>query len=132
MTEKSIGYCGLVCNLCFTDGRCSCKSDNHCGKRLSPDGCYQYNCCTSKGINGCWECKDAPCGIDMMAPEKIKLRAFVRCIKEDGIDKFIEYIKRNKENGVVYHVSGIFGDYDLETEEDVLKLLRYGKKSQTV
>lgn len=60
----------------------------------------------------------------MLAPDKIKLRAFIRCIKEDGIEKFIEYITINKEKGVVYHRSGILGDYDLETEDDVLELLR--------
>ena len=126
LNEQSIAYCGLICDFCYPNGGCSCKSDNHCGKRLSPEGCYQYNCCTAKGLNGCWECNDAPCGIDMLAKDKIKIRAFVRCIKEDGIDEFIKYLTRNKENGVVYHRSGIFGDYDLSTEEEVLQLLRKG------
>lgn len=124
MTEKSIAYCGLLCSFCFPDGRCSCKTDNHCGKRLSPEGCFQYNCCTAKGINGCWECADSPCGKDMLAKDKIKMRAFIRCIKEDGMDAFITYINRNKNEGIVYHRDGIFGDYDLDTEEEVLKLLR--------
>ena len=121
---NSIAYCGLVCGLCSEDGGCNCKSGNHCGKRLSPEGCYQYNCCTARNLNGCWECQDAPCGIDMLAPDKIKMRAFVQCIKEDGVKKFIEYLDANKVKGVVYHRSGILGDYDLSTEDDVLKLLR--------
>lgn len=125
--ENSLAYCGLVCFLCYPNGGCSCKTDNHCGKRLSTEGCYQYNCCTSKKINGCWECKDAPCGIDMLAPNKVKLRAFIRCIKEDGIENFSKYIETNKRRGIVYHQSGILGDYDLETEEAVLRLLRQGK-----
>lgn len=124
MNERSIAYCGLICDFCSPDGGCSCKSDNHCGKRLSPEGCYQYNCCTAKGLSGCWECPDSPCGIDMLAKDKIKMRAFVRCIKEDGMDKFIEYINQNKEKGVIYHREGVFGDYDLPTEEEVLDLLR--------
>lgn len=124
MSEQSIAYCGLICNLCNPEGKCSCKSDNHCGKRLSPEGCYQYNCCTMKGINGCWECQESPCGKDMLAKDKTKMRAFVRCIKEDGINNFIEYIKRNQQEGVVYHRSGIMGDYDLPTEEEILALLR--------
>lgn len=127
LNEQSIAYCGLICDFCYPNGGCSCKSDNHCGKRLSPEGCYQYNCCTDRGLNGCWECNDAPCGIDMLAKDKIKIRAFVRCIKEDGIDEFIKYLNRNKENGVVYHRSGIWGDYDLPTEEEVLQLLRKGE-----
>lgn len=124
MTEKSIAYCGLICGLCDPSGGCNCKSGNSCGKRLSPMGCYQYTCCTQKGINGCWECEQAPCGKDMLAPDKIKSRAFVRCIKEDGIDNFISYIEKSKKRGMVYHKIGIVGDYDLSTEDEVLQLLR--------
>ena len=124
MNENSVAYCGLICSFCSTDGRCSCKTDNHCGKRLSSEGCYQYNCCTSKGINGCWECADSPCGKDMLAIDKIKMRAFVRCIKEEGIQKFIEYLEQNEKDGIVYHRTGVIGDYDLSSESDVLNLLR--------
>ena len=87
---------------------------------------YQHKCCTEKGIEGCWECEQSPCGEDMLAPSKIKMRAFVRCMKEDGIEKFIEYINKNIENGAVYHRSGVIGDFDLDSEEAVLKLLRTG------
>ena len=97
MNERSIAYCGLICDFCYPNGGCSCKSDNHCGKRLSPDGCYQYNCCTAKGLKGCWECPDSPCGKDMLAKDKIKMRAFVSCIKEDGIHNFISYLETIKE-----------------------------------
>ena len=120
----TVAYCGLVCGLCGLGKSCSCKGSNHCGKRLSPNGCHQYNCCAEKGINGCWECQDAPCGRDMLAPEKIKLLAFVRCIKEDGIEKFTSYLAVNQARGIVYHRTGILGDYDLQTEEEVLALLR--------
>jgi hypothetical protein len=131
MAEKNlsntISYCGLICGLCRPDHSCNCKTGNHCGKRLSPQGCYQYNCCREKDIEGCWECEDSPCGIDMMSKEKLKLRAFVRCIKEDGIEAFSQYIVKNAQNGIVYHRNGIFGDYDLDTEEKILNLLRKGK-----
>jgi hypothetical protein len=124
--EKTISYCGLSCGLCNPAGSCNCKTGNHCGKRLSPYGCYQYNCCKAKNINGCWECDEAPCGKDMLAADKVKIRAFVRCIKEDGIVKFSEYLTKNMKNGIEYHRGGIFGDYDLESEDAVLKLLRTG------
>lgn len=128
MTTKEsnnlIAYCGLICNLCQSKATCSCKGKNHCGKRMAPQGCYQYNCCRKKGINGCWECEDAPCDRDMLSVENVKLRAFVRCIKEYGIEQFSRYITINQEKGVVYHRSGITGDYDLKTEDDVLRLLR--------
>lgn len=124
MHENSIAFCGLVCGFCCPDGKCNCKSDNNCGKKLTAEGCFQYNCCTSKGIRGCWECADSPCGKDMLAIDKIKIRAFIRCIKEDGIHKFIGYLEQNEKDGIVYHRSGIYGDYDLSNENDVLRLLR--------
>lgn len=123
---ESVAYCGLICGLCQPSDRCSCRVGNHCGKRLAPGGCYQYDCCRAKGLNGCWECPDAPCGRDMHAAGKIKIRAFITCIREDGLDRFADYVVRNAENGIVYHRSGITGDYDLKTEADVLKLLRTG------
>jgi len=123
---NSIAYCGLLCFLCQPADVCGCRTNNHCGKRLSPEGCFQYNCCVSRGLNGCWECSEALCGKDMLALGKTKMRAFITCIREDGINRFSEYIARNAGNGVVYHRDGIWGDYDLASEEDVLKLLRTG------
>lgn len=122
----SVAYCGLICFLCQPSDICRCRHSNHCGKRLSPAGCHQYNCCTSKELNGCWECPDAPCGKDMLAEGRVKTRAFITCIKEDGMERFSEYIARNAENGIVYHREGIRGDYDLDSEASVLKLLRTG------
>lgn len=124
----SVAYCGLICGLCSQDGSCDCRGNNHCGKRLSPEGCYQYNCCREKGYAGCWDCPKAPCGMDMLAPSKVKMRAFVRAIHEDGMEAFAGYIQRNAESGLVYHRSGILGDYDLDDEEQVLTLLRTGKR----
>ena len=72
-------------------------------------------------------CEKSPCGKDMLAPDKMKMRAFVKCIKEDGIDTFIRYIEANKKLGVIYHRTGVIGDYDLEIEDVVLQLLRRTK-----
>lgn len=62
----------------------------------------------------------------MLAEDKVKMRAFVTCIKEDGLDRFAEYIVRNSERGIVYHRNGVLGDYDLKSEVDILALLRTG------
>ncbi|MDR0306545.1 MAG: DUF3795 domain-containing protein [Chitinispirillales bacterium] len=125
--KKSIAYCGLLCNLCRSDGSCDCRSANHCGKRSSEEGCFQHDCCIENGFTGCWECPDFSCGKDMFNDEHLRLKTFVKCIKEDGIEKFSEYILRNYKNGVVYHRNGYTGDYDLDTEEEILRLLRDGK-----
>jgi hypothetical protein len=54
----------------------------------------------------------------------IRLKAFVRCAKEDGVEKLAEYVLRNQQNGIMY---GHKKDYDgLESEDAVLRLLRIG------
>jgi len=56
----------------------------------------------------------------------IRLRAFARCAKEEGLEKLAEYVLRNQQNGILY---GHNKDYDnLGSEEAVLKLLRTGQK----
>ena len=126
---NSIAYCGLVCEFCHLSDTCDgCKSDNNCcGRHLSTEGCYQYNCCVERGLNGCWECEDFYCKKDMFSnPHDVRLRAFVRCAKEEGVEKLAEYVLKNQQNGIYY---GHQKDYDgLGNEEAVLKLLRTGQK----
>ena len=124
---KSVAYCGLLCCLCRQDGDCDCRLSNQCGKKASPEGCYQYECCQSNGFAGCWECPDAPCDRGMFDDRHLRLKVFVKCIKEDGMASFSRYMLRNTENGILYHRHGYTGDYDLATEEAVLSLLRYGR-----
>lgn len=119
--SESVARCGLICFLCRPPRICNCRANNHC-----KDGCFQYACCESKGLTGCWECPKAPCGEGMLAPDKIKIRAFISCIREDGLEQFAGYIVKNAQNGIVYHRDGIWGDYDLESEDAVLRLLRTG------
>lgn len=129
--ENSIGYCGLICKFCHLADKCDgCKSTkNCCGRHLSENGCYQYKCCINKGINGCWECTEFPCDEDMFGDSHdARLRAFVRCAKEDGVGKLAEYVLLNKQKGVRY---GHNKDYDnLGSEEVVLRLLRTGSKDE--
>jgi hypothetical protein len=127
--SESIAYCGLVCKFCHLADTCGgCKSEtNCCGRHLSEGGCHQYNCCVDKGINGCWECGDFPCGEDMFSEHHdLRLRAFVCCAREEGVEKLAGYVLRNQQNGIIY---GHQRDYDgLGSEEEVLKLLRTGVK----
>lgn len=127
--QDNIGYCGLVCKLCHLACECDgCKSSrNCCGRHLSKTGCFQYKCCVGKGIVGCWECSDFPCDEDMFSKNHdVRLRAFVRCAKEDGIHKLAEYVFNNQQKGIEY---GHNKDYDnLDSEETVLRLLRSGIK----
>jgi hypothetical protein len=127
--SKSIAYCGLVCSLCHLTDQCDgCKSErNRCASSFSKSGCYHYNCCKAKEIDGCWECDDFPCNHDMFSDSHdVRIRAFVRCAKEEGKDKLAEYVVHNQKNGILY---GINKDYDnLGSEEEVLNLLRTGSR----
>ena len=126
---KSIACCGLLCSLCSPDGSCSCRLENQCGKKSSPPGCFQYECCNARGFAGCWECPDFSCDKDMFDDSHLRVKVFVKCIKEDGIDAFSRHILRNLENGILYHRDGYKGDYDLDTEEAICALLRNGKQT---
>ena len=96
-------------------------------QKSSPEGCFQHECCTNRGLTGCWECPDFSCGKGMFDDSHLRLRVFVSCIREDGIAAFSRYIQRNHENGICYHRNGYTGDYDLDTEEAILARLRTGQ-----
>ena len=55
-----MAYCGLACCVCAQNDSCAgCRSDG-CENR---EWCKNRSCCIGKGINGCWECADFPCGV---------------------------------------------------------------------
>lgn len=108
----SVACCGLVCKLCHLADSCDgCGSEeNCCGCRTSYEGCYQYDCCREKGIDGCWECETAPCDKGMFSSEHdVRNRAFIRYIKENGRDKLAERLYSNTQKGIFY---GYGKDYD--------------------
>jgi len=123
---KSIAYCGLICELCHQANECDgCKSEkNNCGKHLSDAGCFQRICCIKKNINDCWECDNFPCDKDMYSNNHDpKIKAFARCIKEDGVENFINCVLENNKRGLDIKYQG---DYDFRNETEVLALLRKG------
>lgn len=110
--SDGIASCGLVCKLCHFANSCNgCRSENNCyGSRKSTEDCYQYNCCTEKGIEGCWECDVAPCDKGMFSESHdVRLRAFIKYIKENGKDKLAERLYFNLQKGIYY---GHGKDYD--------------------
>ena len=90
----------------------------------TPD-CWIRECCVNnKNLEYCYECQEFPCDRDMYSTDyDPKIKAFARCIKEDGVDQFIQYVLDNKERGMDVS-SG--KDYDNKTEKEVLSLLRTG------
>ena len=120
----SIAYCGLVCGRCHLRAECDgCKNTASLCDR--GEVCFQRNCCLEKGLEGCWECADFPCGKDMHGPEyDLRIRAFTAFIKAEGAEALIECLLKNEERGIHY---GLGRDYDgLASEEEVIRLLKTG------
>jgi hypothetical protein len=120
----SIAYCGLVCGRCHLRKECDgCKNTARLCARSKV--CYQRNCCIQKGLQGCWECDEFPCGKDMHGPvHDLRIRAFVAFIKTEGTETLVDCLLRNEGRGINY---GQNGDYDGKTsEEEVIRLLKTG------
>ncbi len=85
--------------------------------------CFQRTCCIQKGLEGCWECAEFPCGKDMHGPpHDLRIRAFVTFIKNEGAGTLIDNLLRNEAQGIYY---GYQRDYDgKRSEEEVIQLLK--------
>lgn len=117
---ESISYCGLICNLCHLADQCDgCHSQNNCcGCKTSPVGCYQYNCCKEKEIEGCWQCEEALCDKGMFgAGHDLRLRVFIEYIREHGKEMLAEKIYFNMQKGIFY---GHGKDYDNLSDEQAV------------
>lgn len=120
----SISRCGLVCALCHSAEKCAgCRSpESLCGKRFSQEGCFQEQCTREKGLDGCWECPQGPCGQDMFSEgHDLRNRVFVRVIRQMGKRWLAERLLDNRQFGIQY---GWKKDYDgLGSEEAIWELL---------
>lgn len=118
-----IAYCGLACCLCSQKESCPGCQNQGCEQS---DKCVHFACCREKGLAGCWECPDFPCGQGMQKNRRIL--TFAKFAKVHGVARLLECLERNRWAGVVYHQpGGLTGDYDLETEEEIMRLLEKGK-----
>jgi len=123
--EKGFAYCGLACCLCGKKDCPGCQADGCPGRKW----CQIPDCCTKKGIPGCYACeKYSVCENPML--RKPKITAFNRCLAEYGETALTAWLERNEKAGVIYHEKDkITGDYDLEKISDILRLIREGKPS---
>lgn len=122
--ELGLAYCGLACSLCSENGECK-----GCQNLEQPcfEGCENFSCVRERGLAGCWECPDFPCGKGMHGSNP-RARAFVKFAQERGVETLLDCLERNARAGVVYHrPGGLTGDYDLETEQEIFSLLEKGR-----
>lgn len=118
--EKDLAMCGLACVLCKDESCPGCKA------RGCENDCSIYTCVSGRGLDGCYQCEDFPCGEGML--QGTRNRAFNRYAREYGKQALLERLQINAENGITYHTpDGTQGDYDtLMTEDEVLRLIRFG------
>lgn len=121
--ELGIARCGLACCLCSENTMCGgCDS----GKCPDKDQCENRQCSISKGIRHCYECKEK-CRKGLLG--KIKPYAFSEFARRYGEGYLLDCLERNEKNGVIYHRSGIHGDYDdFDDLESLIEYIRTGVK----
>jgi hypothetical protein len=121
--ELGIARCGLACCLCSENETCAgCNS----GACLDKEWCENRKCSLEKNIVGCSECNES-CRKGLL--QKIKPYAFNLFIKRYGKDALLDCLEQNEKNGVVYHRSGVNGDYDDFTDvEKLIAFIRTGNK----
>ncbi len=125
--KLGIAYCGLACCLCSENQSCP-----GCGQADTPcfETCENFPCAREKGLAGCWECKEFPCGKGMHGSNP-RARAFVEFAREYGPEKLIECLERNHRAGVAYHYPGkLTGDYDGRSREEIFELLLNGRREK--
>ncbi|WP_315081756.1 DUF3795 domain-containing protein [uncultured Clostridium sp.] len=117
---KGVAYCGLACCVCSENATCAGCRNEGCKDK---EWCKSFNCCTSRGLNGCWECTQFPCENPML--NKLRIRTFAKFIAKYGKDKLMDALAQNEADGMVYHYEGqLIDDYDkLQTEEEIKELL---------
>lgn len=119
--EKGIARCGLACCLC-TENCAGCGGDG------CPDAgwCENRRCSMEKGLEHCFECESI-CRKGLLG--KLKPYAFSRFVQRYGEEKLLDCLERNEKNGVVYHRSGVTGDYDdFDDAEELIRFIRTGTR----
>lgn len=122
--EKGIAYCGLACCLC--DEEKSCKGCRQ-GVCKEQEKCKPFLCAQTRKLEGCWQCPEFPCDDSMF--DGLRIRTFVKFIQQYGKEKLLECLKRNEQQGIVYHYPNqLIGDYDrFSKEEEIIQILLNGK-----
>lgn len=113
--ELGIAKCGLACCLCSEN--VTCKG---CGADACANDCENLRCVMEKGYTHCYACPQ-DCHKGLLA--KCKPYGFTTFIKRYGEEKLLDCLAENEKKGIVYHRTGILGDYD--NYDDVETLIQF-------
>lgn len=121
--ELGIARCGLACCFCSENDKCAGCNSGQCPDKA---WCENRKCSLEKNVPHCYEC-EKNCSKGMLA--KVKPRGFTLFVKRYGIDELLDCLERNEKTGVVYHRTGITGDYDdFEDVEQLIAFIKTGKR----
>ena len=121
--ELGIARCGLACCLCSENDHCLGCSSAQCPDK---DWCENRKCSIEKNCSHCYGCGEN-CRKGLLS--KIKPYGFTLFIKKYGEEELLNCLERNERNGVVYHRSGINGDYDgFDDVEELIRFIKTGKR----
>ena len=114
---KGFGFCGLACDYCTDHPDCVGCKQGGCPQK---DACKNYQCCTHKGYDYCFECPEFPCQDSIL--HKLRIRTFCKYIQLYGENSLKQQLKINQEKGIIYHYPHQHvGDYDqFDTEEEII------------
>lgn len=123
--ELGIANCGLACCLCSENASCpGCRAEG-CMDR---DTRENRRCAASRGLAGCYACEETGCRKGLLG--KIKPYAFCQFIRRYGQDALLDCLARNEQAGVIYHRSGINGDYDdFDDANALIAFIRTGQRA---
>ncbi len=121
--ELGIARCGLACCLCSENNKCG-----GCGSGECPDKewCENRRCSMEKHIEHCYECGKV-CRKGLLS--KVKPYGFTLFIIRYGEEVLLNCLARNEKSGVVYHRSGVTGDYDdFDDPEELIAFILTGTR----
>jgi hypothetical protein len=120
MALKTVACCGLICALDSCFEKCGgCRAGKGCGD----NDCFHKNCCAGKGLYGCWECPDFPCGMGYFSEGHPSRGQFVGCvqyIRKAGLESYVNSAICNIDKGFKYGLNGAYAD---KSEAEVVSLL---------
>lgn len=123
--ELGIARCGLACCLCSENRHCSGCNAGECPDKA---WCENRQCSIEKVIEHCFDCK-TDCKKGLLG--KIKPYGFTLFAKRFGKEHLLDCLEANEKKGIIYHRSGINGDYDDFTDvEKLINFIETGTKKE--
>lgn len=120
--ELGIARCGLACCLCSENKTCKGCNSEDCPDK---EWCENRKCSAEKGLGHCYNC-DKDCRMGLL--NKVKPYAFTLFAKRFDEERLLDCLEQNEKQGVVYHRSGINGDYDaFDDVERLIEFIKTGK-----